>query len=120
MLTKHFELKFNLELCCEYIKISNDNADNIDDGPISIDRKSFQTKMISVQCISDIKNAFIENTSEFLTKMREFQESGSGWSLKKISHLIINTYRRKRLSESLAMKNDLMKMESVNFNFYFF
>lgn len=90
---KHVGIKFNIELFCEYIKITKNENEN-DEDEINLAIKSFNTKMEIID-VSSTKNGRLteiygEMIQKIVQKTDEFQERDSGWSLVRIVHLEIN------------------------------
>lgn len=93
-LTKHITFKFNMELVCEYTKMAfkdtaedgeNDNAEEYVNTTFS-----HITKMRIVTKSDDIPEIYKEEYEDICTKMSEFQERDSGWSLMRIKYVDIN------------------------------
>lgn len=89
MLLEHQNIKFNIELFAEYIKFSKTNEIEDDDSAL-ISVKSFQTKMVIAQLEQDLSDMYDNHSIEIATKMDEFQERDSGWSLVCINKIEIN------------------------------
>lgn len=124
MLEKHVSYKYNVELFCEYVKMLKKSDNEDDDLEISI--KSFQTKMSTILNKDDLTSSYELKTGCIATKMEEFQEKDSGWSLIKICHLEININRYKPLkgSQYLSLPQDIEKKHACvnikNIDFYCF
>lgn len=81
-LKKHIALKYNLELECEYIQIKNED--------IYIRSITHRTKMEFLTLSDDVEHSLKSQCFNICTKMSEYQERDSGWSLLKIKLLEIN------------------------------
>ena len=80
----HNALKVNTELATEYI-ITKGDGEEVE----SI--KYFNTKSHAIFKTTELDKWFKENVTDRITRdMEEFNEQGSGWTLKSILHLMVN------------------------------
>ena len=76
-------LKVNFCLCCKFIKLENDSQ-------YINEFKYFNTENYVVLPTSDVNEIFDEACRKILLDLEEFQEVGSGWTLREIIHLNVN------------------------------
>lgn len=82
---QHITFKYNIELVCDYIKIV--------DEEMKLCTISHHSKMKFVTLSDDVAKTFSDQSQEICTKMSEFQERDSGWTLITIRHLHLNVNR---------------------------
>lgn len=94
--TKHGACKVLFGLHCEYIKLSQSNETEV----ILKNNFAHLTKSSILTHGCDLEEKYKELFNEIITKMSEFQERDSGWSLKKIDYLEINVSKFSPLTGS--------------------
>ncbi|CAB0043227.1 unnamed protein product [Trichogramma brassicae] len=83
-LAEHSMIKVNVELAAEYMTLNKD-------GEVIFGDKYFNTKNKHISQSTDLGEWFTTNVQESILKqMEEFAEEGSGWTLSKILHLLVN------------------------------
>ncbi|XP_034944281.1 uncharacterized protein [Chelonus insularis] len=91
IVTSEGNLKVNFVLACKFSNQTNDGT--------VVEIKYFSVKNEAILPSTDIKKHFLENVvDELLTKVEDFQERDSGWSLVEIDHLQVNINRYQPLS----------------------
>uniref|UniRef100_A0A336MAQ8 CSON012963 protein n=1 Tax=Culicoides sonorensis TaxID=179676 RepID=A0A336MAQ8_CULSO len=97
----HTRIKFNLMLYGSYYKhTNNDQGDNADNGDDENIKKQivFNTRMTELQ-YTDIIDELLQPLYEnLLSQTEDFQENGSGWSLKKILFIELHINKCQPLS----------------------
>lgn len=81
-LFKHVTFKFNFELVCDYVKMSAED--------MIVGTMAHISKMKIVTMSEDLQDVYRNTCQEIYTKMSEFQERDSGWTLVTIRDLYIN------------------------------
>ncbi|XP_043285742.1 uncharacterized protein [Venturia canescens] len=110
LIQKVGNLKVNVVLACEFSTMKN--------GEIIEEKKFFNTRNEAILAATDIKRWFDENvTDQLLTKIEEFQERDSGWSLREIINLVVNINQysplRGALSTFVTLPHDIQKKKAV-------
>lgn len=82
----HITFKYNMELVCDYIKIEAEEE-------IKICTITHHSKMTFITLGDEIEDSLKHHSLEICTKMSEFQERDSGWTLITIKRLNININR---------------------------
>ncbi|CAB0040806.1 unnamed protein product [Trichogramma brassicae] len=83
-LAEHSMIKVNVELAAEYMTLNKD-------GEVIFGDKYFNTKNEHISQSTDLGEWFTTNVQESILKqMEEFAAEGSGWTLSKILHLLVN------------------------------
>lgn len=86
-LDKHITIKFNMELECDYIKFLSTNDSGETQQNMSINHI---TKMHLITMSDNLKELYDMHAKDICTKMSEFQERDSGWSLIHMNCVNIN------------------------------
>lgn len=112
MIEKHNCFKFNLELFAEYVKISKNTCQEVDNEygmNIDLSVKSFNTRMRVVNQGTQLAATYDDMTSIIDKKCDEFQERDSGWALLRILHLEINVnqYKPIKCSQYLPLPSSI-------------
>lgn len=95
-LATHNTIKFNMELVSEYIKLS--------DKELVLAIINHITKMTKLTRAENIEEVFNDQIEVIKSKMSEFQERDSGWTLIKIDRLDININKASIIKGSLFIK----------------
>lgn len=85
---KHLAFKFNMELECDYLKFISSTADSGESQKVG--SISHITKMTLTTLGDDLQELYEIHAKDICTKMSEFQERDSGWSLTRINCLNLN------------------------------
>lgn len=112
---KHSTYKFNMELECDYLKIISSSDSGQTQKDMSI---GHVTKMCLVTLADDLQELFELHSKDICTKMSEFQERDSGWSLTRINclNLNINQVRVFRGSAFIPLPLNLTKKPKALLN----
>lgn len=117
-LREYINFKFNMELFAVYVKTTCEKDDDDDDDEM-YDLKSFNTKMVTILAATDLDTTYQDMSQIIITKMSEFQERDSGWSLVYISHIEINVNKYSPLGGSsfIALNKKIQnKKACININ----
>ncbi|CAB0027958.1 unnamed protein product, partial [Trichogramma brassicae] len=104
-LAEHSMIKVNVELAAEYMTVNKD-------GEVIFGDKYFNTKNEHISRSTDLGEWFTTNVQESILKqMEEFAEEGSGWTLSKILHLLvnINKYNPSRVGSFIPLPDTIEK-----------
>ncbi|KAK9679246.1 Recombination endonuclease VII [Popillia japonica] len=101
----HNAIKMNLELYGMYFLLSKEN----------VDIKSFNTKNKVVTPATNFYELYNNFLDEIASKMSEFQERDSGWTLCKILHIEvnINKYNPMRASSFIDLPQQIKKKKAI-------
>ena len=107
VLQSHVSAKVNFELFAEYVLLKEKSE--------LLETKSFQSKMDVVSADSDLEQSFNEHARQIITKMEEFQEKDSGWTLIGIGRLEmnVNQYTPIRGSSFIVLPTKLSKKKAI-------
>ncbi|CAB0044872.1 unnamed protein product [Trichogramma brassicae] len=120
-LAKHSMIKVNVELAAEYMTLTKD-------AEVIFGDKYFNTKNEHISQSTDLGEWFTTNVQQSILKqMEEFAEEGSGWTLSKILHLLvnINKYNPSRVGSYIPLptniknKNACVNVQNFDDNFCF-
>lgn len=109
-LAKHILYKFNMELMCEYVRMGE--GEDMTMGSIG-----HISKMRMVTIDQDIVELYKSQCIELCTKMSEFQERDSGWTLVNIKFIEININQASIIRGSQYIPSpDTLKKKNATLN----
>lgn len=98
-INKHTVLKFNMELCAEYVKNFNDKDNNVE-----LSRFTHIGKMVPITKEDDLEDVLNDQLQRIHSRMSEFQERDSGWAMLKICWIDININKTALIKGSSYIK----------------
>ena len=107
-LKDHIALKVNTELAAEYIIQMSDS--------VSAEVKYFNTENAPIYETTDLQKWFNQHVRQAIQReMEEFQEKGSGWSLRQILSLVVNINKLNPMKENsyISLRDEISKKKLV-------